>query len=58
MTGMGYCTFYRSHFTVIEHEALKQSVSYKNAVSEHSTVTQKKRFCENGYNRQLGQAGK
>ena len=32
--------FYRSYLTVIEHEKIKQSVSYKSAVSEHSAVTQ------------------
>ena len=32
--------FYRSYLTVIEHEKIKQSVSYKSAVSERSAVTQ------------------
>ena len=34
------CTFYRSYFTVIEHEKIKQTVSYKSAVCERSAVTQ------------------
>ena len=48
--------FNRSYLTVIEHEKITQSVSYKSAESKRSADTQLKTFCENGYNRQLRQA--
>ena len=42
MTWLG--TFYRSYFTVIEHEKIKQSVPYKCVVSDRLTLHNRKHF--------------